>query len=65
MNLTGQVAWEVLPGENSELEEGQLNLGVRWLSLAYHWKFNCCSTIGYSQYSEYPSSGFFSFLAVT
>jgi len=28
MNLTGHVAWEVLPGENSE-EEGQLNLGVR------------------------------------
>jgi hypothetical protein len=38
MNLRGQVAWEVLPGEDSE-EPRHVNLGVRWFTS--HERFNC------------------------
>ena len=38
MNLRGQVAWEVLPGEDSE-EPRHVNLGVTWFRS--HERFNC------------------------
>ena len=55
MNLTGKVAWEVLPGGDSG-EGGQVNLGVRWFTS--HDRLNCQVTArkekkpeeGYSEY---------------
>ena len=71
MNLRGQVAWEVLPGEDSE-EPRHVNFGMRWFTS--HETFNCqviaiwvsldgfhiigSSTVGYSEYSGYVSSGY-------
>jgi len=46
------MAWEVLSVENSE-GEGQLNLGVTgWFNIIGS------STVGYSEYSGYVSSGY-------
>jgi len=42
MNLRGQVAWEVLPGEDSE-EPRHVNLGVRWFTS--HERFHSQVTV--------------------
>jgi len=51
MNLRGQVAWEVPPGE----QEGLAESGCQMVFISLEVQL---FSVGYSEYSGYPSSGY-------